>query len=396
MVITPHEGPIAGNVRVNGQQNVTRARRLGRDHRKFGRQPCILAYNASVNFVSDTVESALMKFAPSAASIQLANLLTHAAGPVHICGHSQGTLTLFWALRLADRRLDDVTVDFFGPATSSMAYSFALARSGAKPGPYGYCARVNDPVATFIGGNFTGGLALPLLLPAPIRLLGGVDSLASVHEHESSLELSMRRWCASTVGAALLASGLRVAVHRSDQRGARRAGANTGPSPGIASSSTGCRPIRRCVSARGALRSWSRPAERLRPSYNVDYGYGLPEPRIAELDVVMEVRAVDGGRDAGELDGRGVRPLLLGPNEGVPRGALSVQPEVREDDRVRPGRARGRPPGTSSPIRIIARLSHLRRLLPAADLADPRARGLRALLSTTSSCPSKPSTAAAP
>jgi hypothetical protein len=27
----------------------------------------------------------------------------------------------------------------------------------------------------------------------------------------------------------------------------------------------------------------------------VDYGYGLPEPRYAELDVVMEVRAVDGG-----------------------------------------------------------------------------------------------------
>ena len=164
MVITHHEGPIAGNVRVNGQQTSLERAALGAIM-EAGRQPCILAYNASVNLVSDTVESALMKFAPSAASIQLANLLTHAEGPVHISGHSQGTLTLFWALRLADRRLDDVTVDFFGPATSSLAYSFALARSGAKPGAYGYFARVNDPVATFIGGNFTGGWALPLLLP---------------------------------------------------------------------------------------------------------------------------------------------------------------------------------------------------------------------------------------
>jgi hypothetical protein len=153
-----------------------------------GRQPRILAYNASVNLVSDTVESALMKFAPSAASIQLSKLLTHAEGPVHISGHSQGTLTLFWALHLADRRLDDVTVDFFGPATSSMAYSFVLSWSGAKPGPFGYFARVNDPVATFIGGNFTGGLALPLLLPG--RVVFSAESIpllpfTSVSPHTS-------------------------------------------------------------------------------------------------------------------------------------------------------------------------------------------------------------------
>ena len=32
---------------------------------------------------------------------------------------------------------------------------------------------------------------------------------------------------------------------------------------------------------------------------NVEYGYGLPEPRIAELKVEMEVKPVDGG---GEME----------------------------------------------------------------------------------------------
>ena len=68
-----------------------------------------------------------------------------------------------------------MTVDFFGPATSSMAYSFALAWSGARAGSAGYAARINDPVATFVGGNFTGGLALPLLLPA--RVIFSAESI---------------------------------------------------------------------------------------------------------------------------------------------------------------------------------------------------------------------------
>ena len=163
----PYLGPLRANVSVNGQLNgLETAAEYALA--KFDGQPCILAYDASVNLISDTVESALLKFAPSAASSQLADLLEQAEGPVHIVGHSQGTLTLFWALHLADRRLDDVAVDFFGPATSSMAYAFALRWSGAKQGPYGYSAKVNDPVATFLGGNFTGGLALPLLLPGRV------------------------------------------------------------------------------------------------------------------------------------------------------------------------------------------------------------------------------------
>lgn len=162
-----YDGPLRVDVSVNGQQNSLEGAARNAVE-KFGGQPCILAYDATVNFVSDTVESALLKFAPSAASIQLADLLTRAQESVHIVGHSQGTLTLFWGLHLADRRLDDVTVDFFGPATSSMAYAFVLWWSGAKEGPYGYTARVNDPVATFAGGNFTGGLALPLFLPARV------------------------------------------------------------------------------------------------------------------------------------------------------------------------------------------------------------------------------------
>jgi hypothetical protein len=169
-----YEGPLRANVSVNGQQNSLEG--AARNAlAKFGSEPCILAYDDTVNFISDTVESALLKFAPSAASIQLADLLTRAQEPVHIVGHSQGTLTLFWGLHLADRRLDDVTVDFFGPATSSMAYAFVLRWSGARGGPYGYCARDNDPVATFAGGNFTGGLALPLLLPA--RVIFSAESI---------------------------------------------------------------------------------------------------------------------------------------------------------------------------------------------------------------------------
>src|SRR5262249_1961676 len=83
----PHVGPIAGNVSVNGQQN---GLDLAAENalQKFRGLPCILAYNASVNLVSDTVESALLKFAPSAASRQLAELLTRSAGPVHLVGHS--------------------------------------------------------------------------------------------------------------------------------------------------------------------------------------------------------------------------------------------------------------------------------------------------------------------
>ena len=216
-----YDGPLRANVSVNGQQNSLEGaarNALG----KFDGQPCILAYDASVNFVSDTVESALLKFAPSAASIQLADLLTRAQEPVHIVGHSQGTLTLFWGLHLADRRLDDVTVDFFGPATSSMAYAFVLSWSGAKEGPYGYCARDNDPVATFAGGNFTGGLASPVAAAGAAGLLGGVHSVAAVLQasaptrrtHEASVGASPRGRCVQP--------GLRVHVHRADQR--RRVG----------------------------------------------------------------------------------------------------------------------------------------------------------------------------
>jgi RHS repeat-associated protein len=174
IAMRPYFGPLRANVSVNGQQT-TLHRAAASALEKFDGQPCILAYNDTVNFVSDTVESALMKFAPSAASRQLADLLTSARAPVHIVGHSQGTLTAFWALHLADRRLDDVTVDFFGPATSSMSYAFALWWSGAKEGSYGYSAKENDPVATFVGGNFTGGLVLPLLLPG--RVIFSAESI---------------------------------------------------------------------------------------------------------------------------------------------------------------------------------------------------------------------------
>ena len=172
--IDPYGGPLAGSVSVNGQQNsLQTAAKNALD--KFDGQPCILAYDATVNLISDTVESGLLKFAPSAASRQLANLLTAARDPIHIVGHSQGTLTLFWALRLAHRTLGNVSVDFFGPATSTMAYRFILWKTGAAEGPYGYVARVNDPVATFAGGNFSGGLLLPLLLPG--RLIFSAESV---------------------------------------------------------------------------------------------------------------------------------------------------------------------------------------------------------------------------
>ena len=172
LYIESYGGPLKANVSINGQQNSlpTAAENAVRE---FGGERCILAYDATINLVSDTVESALLKFAPSAASRQLAEMLTTARDPIHAAGHSQGTLTLFWGIRLADRKLDNVTVDFFGPAASTMAYHFLLWKTGAKEGPYGYVARNNDPVATFAGGNFTGGFALPLLLPERLIFSAG-------------------------------------------------------------------------------------------------------------------------------------------------------------------------------------------------------------------------------
>jgi hypothetical protein len=58
-----------------------------------------------------------------------------------------------------------VVADFFGPATSSLAYRFALSISGAQQGPHGYLGRATDPVATYMGGNFTGGWLAPALFP---------------------------------------------------------------------------------------------------------------------------------------------------------------------------------------------------------------------------------------
>jgi len=153
-----------GNLYVNGQLNDPReASRKGAN--EFGDQPFIMLYNREGNLVSDTVESALMKFAPSRAGRQLAVIMDGLTESTRVVGHSQGALTAFWGLRTSGGGLSHVAVDFFGPATSSWAYHFALWTSGAHQGPHGYLGRVNDPVSTYMGGNFTGGWLAPLLFP---------------------------------------------------------------------------------------------------------------------------------------------------------------------------------------------------------------------------------------
>ncbi|MGH9885904.1 MAG: hypothetical protein ACREBE_10270, partial [bacterium] len=161
--VTRRLAPIScGNLYLNGQVNaLTDA--VSKGARAFGDRPFILLYGGTQNLISDSVESALMKFAPSTASRQLADILAGTSEATHLIAHSQGALTAFWGHRLAGDDLSNVQVDFFGPATSSLAYRFALATSGANAGPFSYLARVNDPVATFLGGNFTGGWWMPVL-----------------------------------------------------------------------------------------------------------------------------------------------------------------------------------------------------------------------------------------
>ncbi len=164
-LVTRRTMPIGGgNLFVNGQLNDLDDA-IDNGARAFGDQPFILLYGAEENLVSDTVESALLKFLPSRASRQLAEVLAGLTAPAHLIAHSQGALTAFWGLRLAGGGRSNLRVDFFGAATSTPAYRFALSVAGASPGPFGYAARANDPVPTFVGGNFNGGWLAPGLIP---------------------------------------------------------------------------------------------------------------------------------------------------------------------------------------------------------------------------------------
>ena len=143
--------------------------------RAFGDRPFTLIYGGEDNLVSDTVESALMKFAPSRASRgSLRRSSPDSRGRLSRRAQS-GCTDCVLGLRLSDGGLSQVAVDFFGPATSSLAYRFALWVS-ERAGPYGYRGAPNDPVSTYLGGNFTGGWLAPALFP--LRVIASAPFIA--------------------------------------------------------------------------------------------------------------------------------------------------------------------------------------------------------------------------
>ena len=197
------------------QRPAERPRRLRRGTRstKFDGQPCILAYNASVNFISDTVESALMKFAPSAASHSARGSAdSRRRTPVHIVGHSQGTLTLFWATpprgseaRRRDRRLLRARDLVDGVLLRALVV-----------GCEGRVLRLLPQETTIRLRPSSGATSRAAWLCrccCPARLVFSAESipLASVSERQSSLDVSMRAWHHRRRGRVSCLPGLRVA-----------------------------------------------------------------------------------------------------------------------------------------------------------------------------------------
>jgi hypothetical protein len=99
-------------------------------------------------------------------------------------------LQVYWALTLASSRFDNVSVDVVGPAISSVSYTVALYSSGASKGERGYQANWNDVVPNLLGGNFSGGWALPVLLP--VRTLGSLLFAPTLFSEEHSVHGNYR------------------------------------------------------------------------------------------------------------------------------------------------------------------------------------------------------------
>jgi hypothetical protein len=158
-----------GALFVNGQfLSVDQAARKG--GALFQEQPFFMLYSPSVNLVSDTIESVILKLRPSALSRQLAKMLDRSTGPVDLVGYSQGALQVYWALTFAETQLSNVRASVFGPAISSLSHTVATRSSGAEEGRY--VAHWNDLVPNLAGGNLTGGWLLPVLLP--VRTIGSI------------------------------------------------------------------------------------------------------------------------------------------------------------------------------------------------------------------------------
>jgi RHS repeat-associated protein len=185
----PHEGPFTeGNLFANGQCLDVEQAALKGSH-LFEGQPFYMLHAPTVNLVSDTIESFVLKLRPSALSRQLARILDGTTGSVNLVGYSQGALQVYWGLTLAETKLPNVTVSLFGPAISSISYEVALRSSGAQGG--GYFVHWNDLVPNLAGGNFTGGWLLPVLLPA--RIAGSVLFAPTLFSEEHSVHGSYAR-----------------------------------------------------------------------------------------------------------------------------------------------------------------------------------------------------------
>jgi hypothetical protein len=149
----------------------------------FDDRAFFMLYAPTVNVTSDTIESFVLKFAPSQLSRQLAAILDGRTGPVNVVGYSQGALQVYWALTLAETNLSNVTVDLYGPALSNVSFKIAAMSSGAIQREYK--AHWNDLVPNVLGVNLTGGLLLPVLLP--LRTIGSILYAPTLFSEEYSV-----------------------------------------------------------------------------------------------------------------------------------------------------------------------------------------------------------------